>query len=148
MTSTTYPWTLTAGLVSVALLTGCPVEPYLDEVNLFAQTQAPPAATALLISNSLNERYTLDLSEGVALAATCWATCEDNCNQTTINVAPPDLLDVRPAYSPTNNSYNPSNTWVLIGQTKGSGTLTITTSCASRSYIVTVDAAPVIEPQM
>jgi hypothetical protein len=118
---------------AVALgLTGCPDDKLPDAITLYGVTVAPPARTATLVSNDIE--HTVQMSQGVALAFSCWDTCKGSCEGPVFTVGDPAIADVRPVF----RSAGGYPAWVIVAKTAGATTIRVTNACAEQTYSLTV----------
>lgn len=114
-------------------LAGCEPEP--NTVEIFAITYAPPASKGTIVSDTLDERFAIDLSVGVALAVQCYDTCGDyGCNFAKLTSGDVDVLGIRPLYRVGGDQ----NDFVLLGSGVGTTVLHVETECAAQDYEVVI----------
>jgi len=119
--------------LAVALgATGCPVDNPPDTITLYTVTVAPPARTATLVSTDLE--HTVQMSQGVALAISCWDTCKGSCESPTFAVSDSAVADVRPVFRSTGGNA----TWVIVAKSAGTAQIQVTDACAEQTYSLTV----------
>ena len=119
--------------LAVALgATGCPEDNPPHTITLYSVTVAPPARTATLVSTDLE--HTVQMSQGVALAISCWDTCTGGCESPTFSVSAPAVADVRPVFRAAGGYA----TWVIVAKTAGTAQIHVTDACAEQAYSLTV----------
>lgn len=117
--------------------------PYLTQ-----QSVAPPGRSARLdeVKGFWGlERYRLEISEGVALALTCYRG--GPCEKTSVTSDNPAIAEVRPAslaaLQPAGHAgFAPASAFVVVGKARGTTTLRVTAKEGSRIVTVTVIAPP------
>lgn len=115
-------------VLAVALgATGCPEDPP-PEIRLYTVTVAPPARTAILVSNETE--HSIQMSRGVALAIGCWDSCKGSCESPSFEVSDPAVADVRPVF----RSSGAYPTWVIVAKSAGAATIRVATACAEQVY--------------
>jgi hypothetical protein len=112
-------------------LAGCPDPSTEKDISIWSSSYAPPSRVGKVTST--DEERSIQISRGLALAIGCWDTCDYGCVSPTFTAANPELLTVRPVYSSYGSSY------VILAKAAGTTTLTISDSCASVDYAVTVE---------
>jgi hypothetical protein len=115
-----------------------------DEVELFRLTNAPPASTASVVNDRLDEVYRVELSVGVAMAIACWDNCGEDeytslCTGAKLLVDDEAMLGVRPLYRV---SVADRSDFVLVAAKPGLTTLHVETNCAARDYAVNIVPRP------
>ena len=137
-------------LVLLAALGLAACNPYLTQ-----QSVAPPGRSARL--DEVNgfwglKRYRLEVSEGVALALTCYKG--GPCEKLKVISDDPAIAEVRTAslaqlegslYSTANQQ--PAAAFVVIGKAPGTTRVHVTAKEGTRDVVVTVIAPPVANPQ-
>lgn len=137
-------------LVLLAALGLAACNPYLTQ-----QSVAPPGRSARL--DEVNgfwglKRYRLEVSEGVALALTCYKG--GPCEKLKVISDDPAIAEVRTAslaelsgsvYSSANQQ--PAAAFVVIGKAPGTTRVHVTAKEGNRDVVVTVTAPPVANPQ-
>ena len=127
---------LVASAIDVPLLSGCPSEtPAEDDLVLYGLTAPPPASVATITSSDTSG-YTIVLTQGVAIAARCWDSCDYACVSPRFTSGDVDVLRVRPVWR--SSTTETAGEVALIASTPGTTELQIETACASRRYAVTV----------
>jgi hypothetical protein len=124
---------LPLALLAALALAGCPDPESSEDISIYAITSAPSFQKADVVSD--DEERSVTMTAGVALAVSCWDTCDYSCENATLVAGNPDLLGVRLVYR---RSGYPG--WALLARAAGTTTLTVTTACASQVYDVTVEA--------
>jgi hypothetical protein len=135
-------------VLAILALAAC--NPYLTQ-----QSVAPPGRSARL--DEVNgfwglKRYRLEVSEGVALALTCYKG--GPCEKLKVVSDDPTIAEVRPAslaklasssyYSTANQQ--PAAAFVVLGKAPGTTRLHVTAKEGKRDVVVTVIAPPVASP--
>jgi hypothetical protein len=121
-------------LAAAALLglTGCPPEKLPDTITLYGVTVAPPARTAALVSDDIE--HTVQMSQGVVFAVSCWDTCTGSCEGPVFTVSDPAVAEVRPVF----RSSGGYPAWVVVAKTAGTAQIRVTNACAEQAYNLTV----------
>ena len=136
-------------LVLLAALGLAACNPYLTQ-----QSVAPPGRSARL--DEVNgfwglKRYRLEVSEGVALALTCYRG--GPCEKLKVISDDPAIAEVRTASLAqlAGNVYTgnqqPAAAFVVVGKAPGTTRLHVTAKEGKRDVVVTVIAPPVANPQ-
>ena len=126
----------TAALLLLALaLAGCPTTTP-QEIGIYGTTSAPPFRAAQVTNE--DTEHSVAIARGVALGISCWDSCDYTCKEPSFTVGNSDMLAVRPVYR--QGSTNPA--WVLLARSAGTTTLTVTSTCATQEYQVTVASPP------
>ena len=119
-------------LFALVFLAGCP-DPEQPEVELYAITNAPPASRAVVVNDTHNDNYSIELSTGVAIAAQCWSSCNSTC-MPIVTVSDGALLEVRPVFRANGSKSEVA----LIAKRPGTATLRVDSGCATRTYYLSV----------
>lgn len=109
-----------------------------SRIHLYPVSEPPPTRVAQVD----DERDSIDISLGVALAVECVDSCDGNCRSDQIEVDDPSVVLVRKAYrfadtNGTDRSHNPA-TYVIAGLAVGTTELRVRSDCKKRTYHVTV----------
>lgn len=123
--------------VALAALTGCPVDPLEPEVYLGQLTTAPPTLTAT-VANPYDRPPSIEMSAGVGVGLSCSDFCPDlppapDCPGMTHSIDPPELGQIHPVELPGRD-----DVVLLIAGEPGSGSLTVKTRCAEKTYALRV----------
>ncbi len=121
--------------VSVVAIALCACDPPPEHsVVLTPLSAAPFASVASIVDEDVDDPYVVELSLGVALAATCWSTCypDEVCKLTATE---PERLGIRPLY---HLAASAREDYVLVAQTTGVTSLRVESACASRTYLVRI----------
>ncbi len=127
--------------VMLLTLSACPSpsrEPP-ESVVYLNQITAAPVSLVAEVNHPTDARPTIRLSQGSVMGVSCTEGCYDpddtrnQCQGVVISVSPPTLASVQVAHLPS--AQEPR---VLIGNEVGSGTVQISTACASNTYQITV----------
>jgi hypothetical protein len=120
------------GLVLTLAASACPGDEDTDAVEIYALTAAPPARTATITNTE--ERHRVELSSGVAIAFSCWESCEYECVAPEFVIGDPSLVEIRPIFRLRGGS----TAWVMIGKSPGSTQLVVRTTCTNQAYSVQI----------
>jgi hypothetical protein len=126
---------LLLALPLVLLLAGCPDDKAPPTIEVYAVTNAPPARTATVVTDTVAGDHHITITRGVALALGCWDSCTGACDAPSMTVGDPTLASVRRASRP--NTYS-GTTWVLAAIAAGETQLTVTSTCTTQSYLLHV----------
>ncbi len=119
-------------------LAGCPSDdPPQPRVELYGITKPPPASTGTIETDYFEDIHQIELSQGVALAARCWESCDTvygACAAPKFSVADATLLDVRPVYHLNGGD----GEVVLVAKRAGTTTVNVASTCGVQTYVVRV----------
>ena len=124
--------------VMLLTLSACPSSSP-ESVVYLRQITAAPVSLVAEVNHPFESQPTIRLSEGAVMGVSCTEGCYDDndtrsqCQGVIVTVSPSTLASVRTAYVPSSREPH-----VLIGQEAGSGTVTVSTACASNTYQITV----------
>lgn len=123
----------------LVLLSACP-SPTIDSVIYLNQISAAPVSLVAEVRHPYEAPPTIHLSKSSVMGVSCTEGCYDNddarsqCQGVVIEVSPPSLASVRTAYKPGTREPH-----VLIGNEVGTGTVTVSTACATSTYLLTIE---------
>lgn len=117
---------------------GCPEHSdAVPDIILYGLTTPPPGNQGVIVSSD-SDGYSITLSRGVAIGARCWDSCDYDCVAPHITPADESVIAVRPMWRPSGGDADR----VLIAMQTGTTTVTVSTSCATRTYPVRVVDQP------
>ena len=121
-------------LLLLAFLAGCPDPEHPPEVWLYGMTAAPPSGRAKIVNDDHGNTYSIELSTGVAIAASCSNNCGTQCVPT-ITVGDRSMLEVRAVYRVNAQQGQVA----LIAKQPGATSLVVEDHCGgARTYFVQV----------
>ncbi len=129
-----------AALSAVMLLSlsACPTSSP-ESVIYLRQITAAPVSLVAEVNHPFEAQPTIRLSQGSVMGVSCTEGCYDSndtrnqCQGVVISVSPSTLATVQVAHVPSAREPR-----VLIGNEVGSGTVQVSTACASNTYQITV----------
>ena len=125
--------------VLLLLLSACP-SPSPESVIYLNQITAAPVSLVAEVRHPFDAPPTIRLSKSSVMGVSCTEGCYDDddtrspCQDVVIRVSPPTLASVRPAHRPSAQQAH-----VLIGNQVGSGTVEVSTACATNTYEITIE---------